>query len=343
MKKILLLLVLLFCYASVSFSQPNTAVQLVDKGVALYDAGNYTAALEKYKEALLIDEHYSRAYYETAYTYYAMQEHKQAIKYADKVIKEGGKYLVEAYTLKANILDMTGKPEEAVAVYKEAMDQLSGGDYMLCYNYALTLFEIKEFDEAERIVIKGMRQNPMHASSHLLFGNIMLVEEKRIQGMLADEFFLFREPDSKRSKTIVASIDEQLKKGVTKKENNTININFNPGKKSDPFSSIELMVGLREAYFMGKDSLTEQEKFYEITKTIIELLDIKKSEKGFLWTFYVPFYKELLHSDNLEAFCYYIHKSKDDDQVKKWLQNNPAKIDKLINWFAEYMKKNGMN
>ena len=79
--------------------------------------------------------------------------------------------------------------------------------------------------------------------------------------------------------------------------------------------------------------LSPAEKMKSITTTIFESLaeqNVKNS--GFWWDFYVDFFQKASESDHFDAFCYYIFQKSTDGEFRKWVKDNPKKVQDFKVW-----------
>ena len=81
---------------------------------------------------------------------------------------------------------------------------------------------------------------------------------------------------------------------------------------------------------------SDMELFVESTRSAFSILsELKKDKRGFWWDLYVTKFNDLVETKNYEAFCYYISKSLNADDVKKWIADNPTKMDDLKAWMKK--------
>lgn len=303
----------------------------ITEGIKMHDKGDYKGAIDLFKKALLSDKNSTQANYELASSYLALKDYPNTLKYADKVIVQNLDYVDQAYMVKGSALDLLGKPLEAINTYKLALKKYSK-NHLLHYNLALAYFGLKQYKDAAEPLMKALKLNQLHASSHFLLGLSMIRQGKRIQGMLALYNFLLLEPKTKRSITALLSLEEQWKN--TSKQGSV-------NKEEDEFNTSMLMIDILQAANKNeankmKPSIT---LFAENTHTIFIILgEEKKTKKGFWWTFYVDYFYTLANNRHTETLCYYITQSK-DDVYDTWLKDNLPKMEALSEWYTKYLHK----
>ncbi len=331
-KKIISLF-LIFSFLITTVTAQEAQNNFIIEGIKLYDKGDYEGALEMYKKALTSNSASTQAKYEIASTYLQLKDYDNALKYSDKVIAANKDFIDQAYILKGSALDYLMKPLEAANTYKQALKKFPKNQ-LLYYNLALTSFNQKNYKETDAALQQSLKLNPLHASSHFLLGLSMITQGKRVQGMLALYNFLLLEPKSKKSASVLQTLEEEWAKGNSDK---TAGVK----KETDEFYTADLMIDMLES---AKKNEANKNKpavilFAENTNTLFTILgEAKKDKKGFWWNFYVDYFYKLSINHHTEALCYYISQSKDgiyDD----WVKDNLKKMEALSEWYTKYLHK----
>lgn len=339
MKKTITILLLLV--SAVLFSQ-ETARQFIDKGIALHDAGKYTEALEQYNKALSVQKDSDDAIYEMGATYSAMKDYAKAIECADKVIKLETHLLGKAYLLKGISLDYSGKPKEAIEVYKKGMKKAPDFN-RLDYALAVTSYNLKEFKDTEEALYSSLKKNPLHANSHYLLGFINA--DKRTKSMLALFNFLILEPTGSKANVAFNTISKFQKTGVEVKDDKSINVTISLDNKDDEFSPAEMTLSMLEASnnMDENKSKSDFQLFSENTKSFFNVLgelQANNKNKGFWWSFYVSFFYDLAKNDEMyETFTYYVYQDVQNTAVESWLIANKGRVEKFKDWVSNHKRK----
>lgn len=302
------------------------------EGIKMYDKGDFEGALEMYKKALTSNPASVQAKYEIASAYLQLKDYTNAIKYSDKVIAVNKDFVDQAYILKGTALDYLLKPREATNTYKQAIKKFPNNQ-LLYYNLALTSFNLKEYKVTDDALQKSLKLNPLHASSHFLLGLSMVTQGKRVQGMLALYNFLLLEPKSKKSPSVLQTLEDEWKnsKAAAKR------------KQTDEFYTADLMLDVLES---SKNNEANKNKpaiilFDENTTSFFTILgESKKDKKGFWWNFYVDYFYTLALNHHTEALCYYITQSK-DNAYDEWIKekDNLKKMEAFSEWYTKYLHK----
>ena len=316
------------------FSQTNID-NFVKEGVHFHDNGDYEKAIETYKKALKLAPNSTLVNYEIALSYFTNGNYNDAIKHSDVVLKQDKDYMLQAYITKGSALDILGKTKESIKLFEKAIKKTKG-HYLLYYNLGLNYYNLNNIDNAEENVIKAIQLNPHHSSSHLMLANIHNQKGNSIQTLLATHFFLFLEPDSKRSIEAYKMLQENFGENVSKDDNkpNTINISLSSNNDSQ-FRAAELMVSMLEATksLEKNKGKTNDEMFVENTGSFFKILgELKeKKSKGIWWTFYTTFFYDLANSKHLETYCKYITQSGNENS-KKWISENENQLNEFDKW-----------
>jgi len=317
------------------FGQDDKVNELVAQGTELHDQGKFDEAISKYKMALRIDKNSTLANYELSYTYMATEKYSDAIKYSKKVIEQNSDNQEGAYIVLGSSFDMSGKADKAIEAYEEGLLKFPSSN-LLNYNLALTSYNQKDYEKAQKAAINAILAKPKHGSSHVILAAIMQAKGERVLSLLPTYYFLMLEPNSKRSKKNYNSLLNQLGQGVERKNEKEININVPLSNSPDSlFGAAEMMVSFLAASRFTEDNKNKSDMdfFVETNKGLFSILgELKKENKGFWWDFYVTKFYNLVQSNNLEAFSYYISQSANSEKVNKYIAENTDKMKQLKSW-----------
>ncbi len=308
---------------------------LVKEGIQYHDKGDYDKAIGIYKKALEIDTKSTLVNYEIALSYFSKGDYDNAITYSDVVLKQNKEHMLAAYMTKGSALDMLGKTNESIKLFKKAIKN-TDGHFLLFYNLGLNYYKLNDLNNAEENVILAIENNPGHSSSHLMLATIHNQRGNEVQTLLATHYFLFLEPNSQRSIDAYSMLQNNFGGNVSKdaEKPNTINILLSPSEDTD-FGAAELMISLLEASKSTEENegKTEDEMFVENTESFFKILGElkKKKNKEIWWTFYTTFFYDLAKSEHIETYCKYISQSSNENS-KKWLAKNTEKLDTFDVW-----------
>jgi tetratricopeptide (TPR) repeat protein len=317
---------------------PNKAIE---EGKKLYTAGKYSEAATLYKKAISKDKNNEALNNEMALTQLALKNYSEAIEFSDKVIAANSKLANQAYATKGSAQGLKGDYDQAILTFKDGINKYPE-DFFLYYNLAFTQLNGSQYSLAEASAKKAILMKPDFPGNHLVLGQAMFYQNKRVPSMLALYYFLLLEPNTPRSATALSMLDQAVNLGITK-EGDKINVQI-PNNEKDEFGTADVIISLSQAnkYDEKNKSKSEQQMFCESTRMLFTTLDEnnKSGKKDIWWTFYVPFFSDMTKNDNLDAFCYQSMSTKNNNNVSNWVRDNKEKIDKLNSWYdANYAKK----
>lgn len=346
-----LLILILIGISNLSYGQRNAdAESLVEEGVNYHDKGDYEGAIAKYDKALALDKDNLLALAEKAYSLVSLQKYEEAVACCQRAISThpGDKGLRTVYVTYGNALDGLKKTDKSIEIYDEGI-LLFPDFYQLYFNKGITLFSVKNYDEAMVNFQKAVMLNPKHASSHNAIARLSKINNKRIPSILAYCRFLVIEPQSKRANENLLSLQALMKGNVevTGKKSITINIsadifadtNANGKPKANSFSSTELILSMDAALDLDKKNKkkSDVEQFIRKLETLCaSLAQSKKDNYGFFWDYYVPYFVEMKEKKFLETFAYIAFASSEDPHVMKWLKSHKSETDQFFEWTKSF-------
>lgn len=316
------------------FAQEDKVKELVQQGVDLHDLGKYNEAIAKYKAALDIDSKSNDANYEISYTYMSIGDYDNAIKYSSKVIKQNTTSQPEAYVVLGSSYDLIGKPQKAIKTYEEGIEKYPNIP-LLHYNLALTCYNTNDYDKAEIEAQKSISLNPNHGTSHIILAAIMQAKGFKIKAALPLYYFLMIEPNSGRSAKQLPYLKNILNQGISKKDDNHINVNLSLGSMKDKeFGSTETMLSLfcSTRYTKENEKVSDYDFFVKTTERLFSSISELKKEQTGWWDIYVSKFAQIKDNNQIETFCYYISQTDKSDDIIKWLTGNKDKIAKMHEW-----------
>ena len=165
---------------------PSTgkAQALIDQGMAAYDEGRYQAAIDLYRQVLVDEPDNVSALYELAMAYSVVQQHDKSLELCLQAAQYQWPGLPRVYVLTGTELDYLGKPDDAIAVYEQALRQYPN-DLLLHYNLGVTQLSQHHLDDAKAALKTAAVLRPTHPSSHLALAHAFLEEGNKIPALFA--------------------------------------------------------------------------------------------------------------------------------------------------------------
>jgi len=320
--------------ALVSAQASQTAKDLVDQGVALNDAGKYTEAVEKYTEALKANPNDLHADYEMAYTLYSEGKGLDAIPFLEKITQSNdSKY--ESYELLGSIYDDNNQSDKAIDCYKKGIADNPKFE-RLYFNLGITYSREHKYAEAEDVDTIAIKLDPKHASVQREYGLVAYHLGKKAISVMAFCSFLLLEPNTDRSVTVYAYLNN-----IFKNENaqNTISIALDKDTQgisalSSANMSVNFAAGARAA--LGKKNADSVVNLEFALKMIFEATGKAYTKPAvktdFDKAFYIDFFYKLAESGNMPAFTRLISLTAYKDENLAWFNENKKQLDDLDMW-----------
>jgi predicted Zn-dependent protease len=199
---------------SLKVAQQPTADQAVlhfQKGDQLRESGKNRDAVKEYEQALSLRPLFSEARIALARSHTTLQDFEGAEKQIQAAIKNGGRTLVEAQTVLANLRRNQGLVEESIIEYKKALRLARGNSFEAHIGLAIALNEAEKVDEAVKEyrigIIQDMETEP------ILYYQLAEILEKASRNKEAIEAYrnyLRLDPEGEYA-SAVESIIERLK------------------------------------------------------------------------------------------------------------------------------------
>ena len=326
--RLLFFCIIFLWVAAIPLAAQQAADSLLFEGIALYDKGEYRAAIKMYEKALLLEPESMHLYYEIAFTYMAMKKFPEVITNCEKALasKDSLQNKALIYSLMGSAYDNQGMQAKALEVYDEGL-KVCGDDYLLHFNKGVTYRKMKDTNEAIRSFIMALSLNPLHMSANLALAE--LLDENGNIGLAAYNygFFLLFESNTERSKQALGRI---MQMGIAEKVHAPL-----PGFNGRPTSTEQLnrIVAAAQApssylklYRIFGDFYGEREKLDETG-----LPEMYKS-------FYIPFFTALVGEGYLEVYCRKASVAMDRTSAT-WISKHEKEVQLFQSWVTAYWNK----
>lgn len=207
----------------VSMGQKNVVVnedpaKTIARGIELYDEEKYAEAIEEFDKININDTSYANAQYETALSYYKLENYKQAEEILEELLEYKIRFNFKhrVYLLLGNAYDDEKNHEKALEVFTEGLKHYPY-QHNLFYNRGLVYENLKQYDKAMADYQSAIQGNMYHASSHLRLGILAANEGYYQQAMLSLMTFCYISPDDSRVPS-VASLMDKMGNGTFEQE-----------------------------------------------------------------------------------------------------------------------------
>lgn len=372
----MLMLVLCAFAATTSFAQDADA--LYQEGIELHEAGEYQAAIAKYKEALDIYPGHPRITYVMAYAYQAMGNYGMAQTVAEKGLKANKKSTETAnlFLILGNSYLFQEQFSDALKTYKKGIKKYPTY-YMLHFSSGLTHYYIGDaqdgsaksssFQTARGFFEKSIKLEPGHAASHYYLAFMVDHWGMKIPTLMTISRFLALEPEGERAQFLYPFLGPMMMMNPEVDDNNAFNLVLNgDDDKEDNFMIIDMslqvisLAGLEsdeddDGDDDGDDDATEEDPLPDFSEmTYIEQFvfkydfmcsQIKSSaeegnKKGYFWEEYAPYFIALYDAGHVETFCHIINVNHEDDgeDILEWIEDNGGNVEAFFAWQQKYME-----
>jgi antitoxin component YwqK of YwqJK toxin-antitoxin module/Tfp pilus assembly protein PilF len=333
MKKRLSFVIILFSFlfshkaiSQNSGSDSSTSHQLVEKGILLHDEGKYEEAIALYDRISKCDPNYPWALYESALSYSALDQPETALskcRAADDL--QPGK--VTTVALMGSLLDDLGKTDEAISYLTKALATWPYNQNLL-YNIAVCYTRAHQPENAEEVLIRSIRINPYHKSSHLLLAKVNFYMGRQAQSYLAYNMAILLNP-----RVSYINEFEQALTGKLDSLSRGYDHPYPAGADHQKWDELKWLLQSEMAYNEGFDYnykisyLTARQSLMLFRK-----MTYTPSDTSIYNQFYVRFYSELMKNNYFESYLNYSFKNTDNKLVADWISGNQGKLDEFISW-----------
>ena len=348
--KILLFICFFLSLGSVAFSQSSVSSKLIEKGLRLFEKGNYYEALSYYDIALSQNPEHTEALAEKARTMNKLENYNEAVKLCKKAYKTDKQHPImkSVYITWGNSLDEMSDEKQALSIYDEGITKFPDATE-LYLNKGITLTKMKKYNEALQSFEKTIELDPYHASAHNLIGRIHYYEHP-VQSLLAFARFILIEFEGARAEEDLQLLLTILNPETASisKDSSRINIGIpekmmeeieNTQLKDNNFARIEVQLSLLSSLNFD-DNFKKKDKYQQLALKLDHLLkkmeESRQEERGFYWEYYVPYFIEMKEKGFLDLFTHLIFLPEKDPVNIKWLVNNEKTLDSFYNWDKNY-------
>lgn len=319
--------------AQVNSEIPERSIITIQRGVKFHDEEKYDEAIAEYKKIHRNDSNYYLASVELLNTYLTQEKNEEGIVLCDHLLKLKNDYTPNILIYKGDFLDNLKKYEEAEKVYEDG-----ARDYPLNYSFyyekAISKLKQKKYDEAYALLIKTVRINPFHAASHQRLGLLAYQNNNITATMLAFQFYLICDPNSKRAQNLVGDLEK-----IARLELETDSaISLKAFENENDFTELESIVKSKVA--LGDKYKSKIDLKFDLVKQmqlVIENISKYPEVKGFFNDFYGKFFSELQKNKFFEPYVYHALKGMEIESVNKWISKNSSEMDKFELWAYNHM------
>jgi antitoxin component YwqK of YwqJK toxin-antitoxin module/Tfp pilus assembly protein PilF len=311
-------------YAQRELSNPLIdSKEIIAKGVALHDSGNYKAAINEYIKVSSSDTSYALVLHELILSCYRDSNFVDAERYANTALELYPDQKTEWYGLLANIYDDTKRTDLTLKMYDTILAQ-EPYSYLTYFNKGITLYRQLRYDEAMVNLQQCIILNPYYPSAHYFLGQLAMMRGNMVQAMMSFATALLVVPNTRYQKNIISFLNTIA--GVSTLANEYLQ-KYKPGKE-DNFEDVQDIlvskVALDNKYKLKADL---EDQIVRQLQVVIEKLEYNANDKGFWMQYYVPLYKNLWNNNQFEPLIFYMFSGLDVKKIKEYNQKEKKKIE----------------
>lgn len=312
------------------------------EAIALLSGGKFDQAMAVYRAMLEANPDSPGAMYEMALALHDHGDLRDAIAQATRCTQYRFPELDKCVVLIGTAHEELGEVDRALAVYDAGIAMLPGSG-TLHYNKAVTELQGRKDMPAAIRTLKGAAlADPRHASTQALLGRVFGADDLRTPALFAFSRFLILEPASPRTREIFQLWYTLLQSNVAKDAEGKLVIAVNRNKKGTEGDLLQLdtYIALSQIDAAGLPPDTPPgARLVRLFTSYLNALtahDPGKDATTFLWTHYVPYFRELHARKLVEPFVYHVSQSVGMPGAREWLDANPDRTAAFLAWDKAY-------
>lgn len=260
--------------------------EVINKGVAAYEEGEYKKAIAAFEQIHEGDTNYYAAQYELALSYLIDSQYEKSIALNKQLLRS---YPEEERQILLNIgvgYSSLGDKTQALAYFDTAHVRFPN-DHRPLYEKAVVYIQEKEYDKAIEYLQTALMYNPMHPKSHRMLGMIYAMQGRLTEAMIAMQGALSSTGDLDEARapililgTIASMKDDAAEYYRDKK----------PAYRHELFDEIDELISSKLA--LGKDFKVSgkiDDAIIRQMQVIFEKLQYDEKDNNFVMQYYVPF------------------------------------------------------
>ena len=180
--KLIMILLLLIITSHFAFTQD--VATFIRDGRQLSNQKDYKGAIEKYKNALMIEPENAQANYQLAFTLFASGKGPEGLPYLEKVVTNISTPLTAAsYSLMGSIYGNANQLAKAIVAYKNGI-KAESTNQRIYYNLGIVQYRSKRYNDAEQSFADAIKRDSVDAGSIRMYALATFHENKRADALL---------------------------------------------------------------------------------------------------------------------------------------------------------------
>jgi uncharacterized protein len=316
----------------------KSAIELIKDGYEKFKEKNYEDAAKLYSQVDRNDSNYVIALIELVNCNQLLKRDSLNLALCDELINRYPNERISGLVLKANAYDNMNQFDKAREMYTSGHKSYPHA-HTFVYELGLAYLKGKKYKEAHNCFRQVIKMNPLYAPAHLQMATMAVRQNKFVPAILAYEFFLINENQSKRAQRVVTFIESAVKGEINEEADEKFSI---PEYKDlDNFEELESLLKSKIA-ISGKYK-SKIDLNYNLTKQmqlISEKVHYLPADTGFYMQFYAKFFEALEKKEMFEPFTYHVLSGMQVAEIEKWSKRHEDDLQKFRSWCYTYLKEN---
>lgn len=316
------------------------ALEVIKKGVDLYDEEKYDEALKYFNQVHEGDTGYALALYEAALTHRSNKKPAEAVKLLKKGVTLRSEYKRSFYEMLGSSYDEAGDFKNAVKTYYDGLREFP--TYDMFYNeIAVAFANQKNGDSALANFVKAVEMNPIRAVNHLKLSAFMLKNNKLVPAMMSFLLYGVFEANQQRLLNQLIIYEKVLKKEMEFSPDSVVPISYDFSQFDEVEQIVKSNMAVSSDYKIPiKLSFEYLLKNFHV---MMEKIRVKKSSNDIWNTFYVPILRKIFEEKNFEPFMLQVLSGVEIESIQEQVKKNKKEIDKFTKdmvggIYKKYMK-----
>ena len=296
-----LLIVLLF-----AAQQPDDVGLRIDAATKLVDAGRLDDGIAALKQIVADHPDNETARYELALAYMGKGDAENCRRIAEPLAETATANRLRVISVLGSCLDELGQTDKAIAAYRSGL-KLAPTNSGLNFNLAITLARQDKLDEARELLKTDTRENPWHASGHLVLAGIFAQQNFRVPAVMSYLHFLAFESASPRAVRAAGHLQYLLNSGVqTKGKETKITVDPNAPKTEGDYAPLTLALAIVAAgrTLPENAKLSDFERARQQVASIVDMfLDLSGDHDDYTAAVHRPFFAAMKKEKLVDTFA----------------------------------------
>jgi antitoxin component YwqK of YwqJK toxin-antitoxin module/tetratricopeptide (TPR) repeat protein len=293
---------------------------------------DYTGALEELNRINKNDSTYCSVLTSKSYYKIVLEKYDDAIALTDEglALSCDSESMLFFYINKGVSLVETERYDEAIKVYDKALEDFPRNP-RIWYNKGLAYERVDDISAAVKAYQQAIIYNPIHRNAHLQLGNICYRQQLISQALMCYNMSLMIEPESERGFALLKYMNGIVS---SKNENEPIT-DLVISEDDELFEDIDLIINNRVV--LDSDYETDSKIEIPLVKqnhALLQQLKNIEGNDGFWSTYYIPFYKWIVKTNNFNDFTYTINYANKNEDYKKIVARNKDEVDEFISAYV---------